>query len=189
MENTPESTSQENGKDSLHAKYAGYLRTIEEVRANPALLRALSVANKCLTYIGYLAYPALLILLAFLDRGLLLRCIAVPAASFVAVSIFRYLFNAPRPYQLLGFKPLISKETQGKSFPSRHTFCMFMIAATWLVFNIWIGCALMLAGCAMAIIRVICGVHFPRDVVAGAVSALVLAAVGYMLIPWGTWPF
>jgi membrane-associated phospholipid phosphatase len=42
----------------------------------------------------------------------------------------------------------------------------------------------MISGCAMAAIRVVGGVHWPRDVIAGAACALVLAAIGYAVIPW-----
>ena len=53
--------------------------------------------------------------------------------AFAAVTLFRKAVNAPRPYETLGIDPLIEKDTAGRSFPSRHTFSLFMIAATWLV--------------------------------------------------------
>ena len=37
------------------------------------------------------------------------------------------------------------------------------------------------AGVALAVIRVVSGVHFPRDVVAGAVLGIALGAVGFLL--------
>lgn len=161
-----------------------YARWSAPLRARPAATRMLLAINKLLTYAGYVAYPLLLVLLAAQESPLLARCVVVPAVSFVAVSAFRRAVNAPRPYEVLGIAPLISKNTCGKSFPSRHTFSFFTIAAAWWLFAPAIGCALMVAGVALGVVRVLGGVHFPRDVAAGATSALVLSFAGYALIPW-----
>lgn len=160
-----------------------YIARVEYVRDRPNLAHTLIVANKILTGIGYVAYPLLIALLFVFEPNLLARCIAVPAAGFIIVSVFRYIYNEPRPYETLGFKPIIPKETSGKSFPSRHTFCMFMIAFSWMAYMPWVGVALALSGCAMATIRVVCGVHYVKDVVAGAVSAAAFAIIGFCLIP------
>ena len=58
--------------------------------------------------------------------------LAIPGISFVAVSIFRKCYNAKRPYEIYDFKPLIPKDTIGKSFPSRHVFSIFVIGTTLL---------------------------------------------------------
>lgn len=108
-------------------------------------------------------------------------CVIVPAMAFVAVSVFRRIFNAPRPYEVLAIEPLISKDTRGKSFPSRHTFSMFTIACAWWQLEPAVGVALGAAGAAMGAVRVLGGMHFPHDVVAGALSAVVLSAAGYAL--------
>ncbi|WP_241157208.1 phosphatase PAP2 family protein [Adlercreutzia sp. ZJ242] len=108
-------------------------------------------------------------------------CVAVPAALFAACSLLRRAVNAPRPYEALPIDPLIKKDTRGKSFPSRHTFSMFAIAAAWMTFLPAVGAALMAAGVFMGGVRVLGGVHYPRDVVAGAASALVLSAAAYAL--------
>ena len=129
-------------------------------------------------------YPLLIALLAAFDRTLVVRCIAVPAIAFVALSLFRRAVNAPRPYEVLAIEPLIAKDTRGKSFPSRHTFSMFMIALTWAVWQPAVGVVLAVASVAMACVRVLGGVHFPRDVIAGAAFAAIAAVVGYLAVPW-----
>lgn len=146
--------------------------------------KALARANKTLTVLGYIAYPALLAVLALTGRlDLLVRCIIVPGAAFAAVTLFRRAVNAPRPYEALDIDPLIKKDTAGKSFPSRHSFSLFMIAISWLVVQPALGCALLLCACALGAIRVIGGVHFPRDVAAGAAAAALAGLIGYVLIP------
>lgn len=154
-------------------------------RENPDAVLWLTFANKALTVLGYVAYPALLLAVALSGSYLdLVEFIVVPAVGFIALSIFRASYDAPRPYEVLAIEPLIRKDTQGKSFPSRHTFSMMMIACSWTAWLPPVGIVLIVCCCSMGCIRVIGGVHFPRDVVAGALFAVVCALVGYALSLW-----
>lgn len=161
-----------------------YLERIDRVRARPDLARMLVWENKVLTTVGYIAYPLLLVLEALFAPGLLARTIAVPAAAFVVLSVVRRIYDEERPYEAWDFTPIVDKSTQGKSFPSRHTFCMFMIAFSWMLLEPLVGVVLCASGCVMAAIRVCTGVHYVRDVVAGAVAAALFALVGYVILPW-----
>lgn len=143
--------------------------------------RQLQMADKILARIGDIAYPALLIYLGMLRSQLLLPCILVPAASFLIITGLRAIINASRPYETSDTPNLLDKKTQGKSFPSRHVASMFIIASSWLLVSEPVGCILGILGCAMAIIRVKGGAHHTKDVVAGAVFAFVLCAIGYAL--------
>ncbi len=156
------------------------------LRAASPFAKRLGIVNKALTALGYVAYPTLLILLFFFDRVLLVRCISVPAIAFVVVTVIRSVYNAPRPYETPGVEPLFPKSTLGKSFPSRHTFCMFMIAFSWMTWVPWgliVGGILTVLACVMARIRVLARVHFARDVIAGALFAALFAVVGYLVLP------
>lgn len=160
-----------------------YARWTAWLRARPGAVRVLALCNTTLTYLGYVAYPLLLVLVALRAPELLARMIVVPLALFVALSAFRYLYNASRPYEALDIDPLIRKSTVGKSFPSRHIFSMVMIALCWLRFCVPVGCALLVCAVVMAVIRVLGGVHFPRDVVAGALFAVVGGVLGLWIAP------
>ena len=162
--------------EEQYAKWAAYFR------ARPGAARAIVGINEWLKYLCYILYPALLVALAVDNQlQLLLREIAVPVILFVALSIFRHFFNAPRPYETMQIDPLIHKETRGKSFPSRHIFSIFMIAMCWLRVFVPIGIALLACGVVMAVIRVVGGVHFPRDVIVGALVAIAGGIIGLML--------
>ena len=97
---------------------------------------------------------------------------------FVLVSLFRKWHDAPRPYEALDIDPLIAKDTRGKSFPSRHVFSVFVIAVAASLLSPVATAALCLAGLVMAYIRVVGGVHFPRDVIAGALIGVIFGAIG-----------
>jgi membrane-associated phospholipid phosphatase len=126
-----------------------------------------------MTYAAALAYfSAVLgeVLGSQWKQAALLVC--VPAVSFVAVSAFRTCFHAKRPYEVYGFAPLIEKETKEKSFPSRHVFSIFVIGSTLVWFYPAAGILIELMGCVLAVVRVAAGVHFPKDVLAGAVIGI-----------------
>lgn len=152
-------------------------------RDNPRALKVLHALNSGLKYLCYVLYPVLLILVALQEPSLLLREVLVPAILFIAVSIFRYLYNEPRPYEALSIDPLIHKSTHGKSMPSRHIFSVFMIAMCWLAFKPWVGIVLLLAGGVMGVLRVIGGVHYPKDVVIGAAIAIIGGYVCFFWLP------
>ena len=114
----------------------------------------------------------------------LLYALFVPGISFVLVSVFRRILNAPRPYEVFDGVPVIAKDTLGKSFPSRHAFSIFIIGMAFCACCplTWAGPAVLVLGVALAAIRVIAGVHFPRDVIAGALTGILLGYVGFWLI-------
>ena len=161
----------------------GYERIFAPFQGHPGRLKALKWANLFSTGLCYVCYPILLAALAFLRDGRLLRCTLVPLIGVVVLSVFRDRVNAPRPYEVLGFSPLLHKETKGHSFPSRHVYCAFTIACTFLYVLPWMGAVLLLSGCLLAVVRVVSGVHFPRDVLVGGLLGLLTGLVGFVLIP------
>lgn len=143
-------------------------------RAHKGALKALLAVNRGLRYLGYLMYPLLLVLVAIFDLPSLPKLVVVPLLGFLVVSGFRAAFDAPRPYELLDMDPLIKKATVGQSMPSRHLFSMAMIAMCWLYWCAPVGVVLLLLCAVMGYIRVVGGVHFPRDVIAGALGGVIL---------------
>lgn len=152
-------------------------------RENPQARSVLLGFNSGLKYACYVLYPALLLILAFSQPDLLIKEIIVPLILFIAVSIFRYLYNEKRPYEALKINPLIQKNTKGKSFPSRHIFSVFMIAMCWMRYMPWAGVILLICGVFMAYARVVGGVHYPKDVIAGALIAIVGGVLGLWIVP------
>ena len=160
-----------------------YKSLSENIKENTGLVAALKGLDKAITYITVLLY-ALLLFIGFTkiseDHGVLLyRSILVPGVSFLLVSLFRKNISFPRPYEVYDFVPALEKDTVGKSFPSRHTFSIFMIAFAWGQFSVAMCHFILVLGVILATIRVIGGVHFVRDVVAGAAMAIIISVVCY----------
>lgn len=142
-----------------------------------SLIGAIITACTCICYAATIADR--IILSQWRELEVL---VLVPALSFVAVSIFRRVYNAKRPYEVYGFRPLIFKNTKGKSFPSRHVFSIFVIAVTVGYFYPSACAALVMAGVLLGVIRVITGVHFPRDVIAGGIVGIFFGIVADILL-------
>lgn len=160
-----------------------YEKITRSLREHPRRIRFLQSTNKILTISVYCAYPALLLFAAVQKDMRFWRILLTPAVSFLLVSGFRRLLNAPRPYEALDIVPLIKKDTKGKSFPSRHIFSVFVIAMAFLYISFPLGILFTAIGLLLAIVRVIGGVHFPKDVIAGAVIGILSGIIGIYLIP------
>ena len=84
----------------------------------------------------------------------------IPASGFVLFSLFRHWINVPRPYENWNIQPLLEKHSSGHSFPSRHVFSATMISMCVCQLSLPLGLASML----LALVRVMGGVHYPKDV-------------------------
>lgn len=138
------------------------------LRGRPGVVRALNIVNRGIVVVFYGAFALLLGWACMSDPWRLVPLVGVTAVGFVAVSFFRRRFNAPRPYECCAIAPLIARDGAGKSFPSRHAFSAFAIAASWFAASAPVAVVLLVAAVVLAVCRVLGGVHFPRDVVAGA---------------------
>ena len=159
-----------------------YRSWTQPLRRRPRLLRGLLVLNRALPALLYTAYPLLLLRLFVQRDARFMRVLLVPGISFVLLSLIRGRINAPRPYEVLGIEPLIHKKTRGHSFPSRHVFSFTIIACAVWYLQPAIVALLMAGAVVMAVIRVLGGVHFPRDVISGLAIGILTGVVGFGLL-------
>ncbi|MCW8486360.1 phosphatase PAP2 family protein [Streptococcus macedonicus] len=150
-----------------------YNKLTRSFQNKPTATRCLQVVNSLLTKIMYLIYPLMLIYLFCIQSNRLLAFILIPALSFMLVSVVRKLLNVPRPYETWNITPLISKDTKGHSFPSRHVFSASIISMAVLTQSSFLGVILLILSLVIAFCRVLGGVHYPHDVVAGYLIGLI----------------
>jgi membrane-associated phospholipid phosphatase len=173
--------------DRMHAKET-YIKRMEYFKEHPGVCRAMKLTGKLATGIVFLAYPLLLGWLLFHRAPELAGAIIVPLDGFLILTVFRWLINRKRPYEVYDTPPAIPKDKKGSSFPSRHVYSAFAIAFAFA----WIGsvleipavvglaAGLALLGVLLAVIRVLSGIHFLSDVLAGAAWAVLVSVAGYV---------
>ncbi len=149
---------------------------------NKNLIVALRLVNLIFTGIVYAAYPVLMLYLLITKSVYFQRCLIVPGAMFLFVSGLRKVIDRPRPYEKLNIKPLIEKDKNGQSMPSRHIFSVFVIAMTFLYINPYLSLPFFFIGTVLALARVAGGVHYPSDVLVGAAIGILSGIIGYFVI-------
>lgn len=156
-----------------------YRAVINWFQARPAVKNALRLVSRGSVALVYLGYLGLLVWLAWHRMGQFWPALVVPAAAFVVGTLVRRIIDRPRPYTALGFTPLFPKDKPGQSMPSRHCFSAAAIAgAAWFVIRP-LGLALAVLAVVIAVCRVVTGVHYISDVLAGLAFGAVFAVVGW----------
>ena len=158
-----------------------YERISAPFRRSERATAALFVLNKLLVWATAAAFLGLAAWLALHQDARIIRYLAVCALSFAGATALRSALNRPRPYEVYDLPPLLHKETQGKSFPSRHVFSICVIGTSLLYILPPLGAALLVLGALLAVARVVSGVHFVRDVVSGAVIGVLSAVIGFSI--------
>lgn len=150
-------------------------------RKRGVLLKSLKMLNKGIPIIAYFSYPLLLLYLILIKDERFFKVLLIPLIAFLFTTIIRKIKNEPRPYEKYDIHPLIQRTKKGESFPSRHTLSIMIIAFAFLYIHKILGIIFILLGLILAIIRIIAGIHFPRDIVAAIVISLIFGGVGFFL--------
>lgn len=156
-----------------------YRAMLRWFRSHGTAKNVLFWVSKAAVWAVYGVYLGLLVWMAYHAMwAQLLPAAIVPAAAFLVGTALRKGINRPRPYTKYGEEPLFPKDQPGCSMPSRHCFSVAAIAvAAWYVLP---PAALLLAALAVliAVSRVLCGVHYISDVLAGLAFGTIFALLG-----------
>ena len=138
------------------------------------LLSLLRVFNRFMTVAMPMIYLTLLAT-TYLQQGLGKQVgiyLFIPASGFVILSFLRKKINAPRPYDVWEIVPLLDRDSQGQSMPSRHVFSATIISMACLHASLSVGVILLVFSALLGLVRVLGGVHYLKDVVVGYICAL-----------------
>ncbi len=142
---------------------------------------SLKIISHASTLICVIAYLGMLVFSFLKDKGALPMLIVGAGVPFVLVSIARRLIDAPRPYELYDFYPRRPKDKHGASFPSRHVFSAFVIGTLAFSCSVPLGIAVSVLGITLSVSRVLLGIHFVRDCVAGALIGVLSGVLSILL--------
>ena len=148
----------------------------------PFLLSLLRTFNRFMTVVMPIVYLTLLVI-TYLQQGLgkqVLMYVFVPASGFVILSLLRKKLNAPRPYEVWEIVPLLDRDSPGQSMPSRHVFSATIISMACLHACLIVGFILLVLSALLGLVRVLGGVHFPKDVVVGYICGLVWGVILFL---------
>ncbi|WP_180296120.1 phosphatase PAP2 family protein [Streptococcus pseudopneumoniae] len=145
------------------------------IENKPIFLRLLRVFNRLMTVVIPIVYLTLLATTYFQEGfgkqvGIYLF---IPASGFVILSFLRKKINAPRPYEEWDIKPLLDRDSPGQSMPSRHVFSATIISMACLHASLPIGLVCLIFSALLGLVRVLGGVHYPKDVLVGYACGLV----------------
>ena len=159
-----------------------YDRVASNIENRPFLLTLLRTFNRFMTVVMPIVYLTLLVI-TYLQEGLgkqVLMYVFVPASGFVILSLFRKKINAPRPYEVWEIVPLLDRDSPGQSMPSRHVFSATIISMACLHASLSVGLILLILSAILGLVRVLGGVHYPKDVVVGYICALVWGVILFL---------
>ena len=153
-----------------------------KIENKPFLLRLLRTFNRLMTIVMPMIYLTLLAI-TYLQQGLGKQVgiyLFIPASGFVILSFLRKKINAPRPYEEWDIKPLLDRDSPGQSMPSRHVFSATIISMACMHASLTMGMICLTLSAFLGLVRVLGGVHFPKDVVVGYICALVWGVLFFL---------
>ena len=159
-----------------------YDHIASKIENKPIFLRLLRTFNRFMTVVMPMIYLTLLAT-TYLQEGLgkqVLIYVFIPASGFVILSFLRKKINAPRPYEEWDIKPLLDRDSPGQSMPSRHVFSANIISMACLHANLSVGFILLILSAILSLVRVLGGVHYPKDVLVGYACGLVWGVIFFL---------
>ena len=152
------------------------------IENKPFLLNLLRSFNRFMTVVMPMIDLTLLAT-TYLQQGLGKQVgiyLFIPASGFVILSFIRKKINAPRPYEVWEIVPLLDRDSPGQSMPSRHVFSASIISMACLHASLSVGVILLVLSAFLGLVRVLGGVHFPKDVVVGYICGLVWGVIFFL---------
>jgi undecaprenyl-diphosphatase len=106
--------------------------------------------------------------------------VLAPAAAGVALAVaavVAHVVDRPRPFVAHPEIHAFLGHGADPGFPSDHATAAFAIGGVLVLRLGWVAAPVLLAALALSVARVVVGVHYPSDVLAGALLGLACAAL------------
>lgn len=122
---------------------------------------------------GILIFGALSLIVISYNRKkefqiFLLSIFSALVSRFFFTEIIRYYYPRPRPFAVLNINQIINHSTT-PSFPSGHAAFYFALAFAVYLYHKKAGAFFLTGAALISISRVAGGIHYPSDILAGAI--------------------
>lgn len=97
--------------------------------------------------------------------------------SYIVTELIKDFFPTLRPFAVSGLDPLTLTVPVDSAFPSSHTAVGFALATTIINHHKRIGVLYLIMAMLVGIARIFANVHYPLDIMGGAVIGLVIASL------------
>ena len=121
-------------------------------------------------YLQYILAGLVILLFWKKWRAIFLVFTSAILAEFGLVELIKFFWSRPRPFVENNVNLLL--EHAGASFPSGHAAFFFAISTVVYQYNKKAGIGFFVASFFIAISRVFCGIHWPSDILAGAIIGI-----------------
>lgn len=127
----------------------------------------------------YAVYVVGFALSLFQGRKTVFEYLFIPFTVYLINNTLRSSLKRKRPFNELDITPLLQHKSS-PSCPSNHTACAMVIALSFLnvisFYNIlWlnvIGVLILISGIFTGLSRVVCGIHYPKDILLGYIIGI-----------------
>jgi len=111
-----------------------------------------------------------------------LASLSVILSRGIIVEAIKFFYSCERPFASLGFSPLFEKASLG-SFPSGHAAVFFALSMAVFYLNRKAGKWFFILSFLVVVARIFAGIHWPFDVLIGAVIGLLSALFVRKMLP------
>jgi len=122
-----------------------------------------------------------LIVLWFIDGKIkkeqVIHALFASASAWLVAFFIKIFFPTLRPYLTDGQPVLTLTVPQDASFPSQHTALAFALAVTIFMHDRRVGWFYLIGAFAVGAARVLANVHYPVDIVVGALIGTITAVI------------
>lgn len=157
-----------------------YMHIYGFVQRHPSTHRPIIFLNDSTPKLLMLIFYGLMPILVLMLNIKVIPYAAFPMIELLIVTKFRNMIDRPRPFDVLDVTPL-ENHSSGHSFPSLHCSSSFVITTALFYISPVLGIISLIISIIVAATRLLAGVHYPTDVLAGIIIGL-LFGIPYLFL-------